>query len=374
MDDKFQLRDVFNPPLVNRLAQNIQQTWPEFEASAFSADINSRLGPLSFGDRNALIRDKLHKYLPPHFPDAAQILIDALEPEPDVDDLTGFDGFIIMPQCDFVAKYGLGYFEVSMKALYEMTKRFTAEGAIRPFLQKYPKETLQKLEEWSRDESALARRLASEGSRSRLPLAPRLPQFIEDPTPVLKLLDALKEDPALVVRRSVANNLNDIAKDNPQAVVDTLRTWQKINTDEMRWLIQHASRTLIKQGNKDALALLGYPAHPAITVENLMLEQPLINLGETLVFSFNIHSQAGKAQNLMIDYVIHFMKANGKPAPKVFKLSKKKIKAGETLTISRRHAIKPISTRKYYSGRHRLDIQINGEILAGADFELVILE
>jgi 3-methyladenine DNA glycosylase AlkC len=370
MQEDFQLRDVFNPTIVNKLAQDIQQTWPEFDAAGFTTDINSHLERLNFGARSNLIRDKLGEYLPPDFPEAAQILIDSLEPEPMVEELTGFDGFIIMPQCDFVAKFGLEHFDVSMRALYEMTKRFTAEGAIRPFLQKYPAQTLKFLEQLAHDPSPLARRLASEGTRSRLPLAPRLPQFIKDPRPVLKLLDKLRADPTLLVRRSVANNLNDIAKDNPDVVVEILREWQKSQNKDTQWLINHASRTLVKQGHREALALLGYPPNPTITVQNLTLRSSHVSLGETLSFSFEIGSDANEAQNLMIDYVIHHMKANGKLAPKVFKLSSKKLKAGETLRLSKNHSFRRITTRVYYPGQHKIGIQINGQVLAEAEFEL----
>lgn len=372
MAEEFQLRDVFNPTVVNKLAQDIHATWPQFDVDGFTTDINTKLESLSFGDRNALIRDKLREYLPKHFPNAAQILIDSLGPEPAEAELTGYDGFTIMSQCDFVAKYGLDYFDISMKALYEMTKRFTAEGAIRAFIQKYPEKTMKQLEEWTNDENPLARRLASEGTRPRLPLAQRLPQFIEDPRPVLKLLDNLKEDATLLVRRSVANNLNDIAKDNPELVVETLQKWQKINDEGTQWLIKHASRTLVKQGNKDALALLGYSLNPAITIQNLTIENAVINLGEELIFHFEIQSNTNKTQNLMIDYIIHHMKANGKLAPKVFNLAKKRLKAGELLQLSKKHAIKPISTRKYYAGKHLLEIQINGDVWPGQEFTLWI--
>jgi 3-methyladenine DNA glycosylase AlkC len=370
MKEQFQLREVFNPQVVNQLAHDIRRVWPEFQAEVFAQDINNRLEALNFGMRNALIRDKLHEYLPDTFPRAVQILIEALGPEMNGQELTGLDGFIIMPQCDFVARYGLDHYDVSLQALYEMTKRFTAEGAIRPFLKHYPEQTLNLLERWAYDENCHVRRLVSEGTRPRLPLAPRLPQFIADPRPVLKLLDHLKTDPVLLVRRSVANNLNDIAKDNPDLVVETLRAWQKLDDPGTHWIIGHASRTLIKQGNPGALTLLGYPPDSAVTVSHLHLEHPLIRLGGTLPFSFEVCSHADQPQALMIDYVVHHMKANGRLAPKVFKLTKKKLNPGETLTLSHKHAIKPISTRKYYSGKHLLEIQINGAILARAEFEL----
>jgi 3-methyladenine DNA glycosylase AlkC len=370
MQEGFQLRDVFNPAGVNKLAAAIHQTWPEFDAAGFSADINAQLAPLNFGARNNLIRDKLWDYLPKHFPTAGQILIDSLGPELMVEELTGFDGFMVMPQCDFVAKYGLEYYDLSMKALYEMTKRFTAEGAIRPFIEKYTDQTLTLLQTWAHDLNCHVRRLVSEGTRPRLPLAPRLSQFVKDPRPVLKLLENLKADPILLVRRSVANNLNDIAKDNPDLVVATLCEWQKSPDPGTQWIIGHASRTLVKQGHPEALALLGYPAGPALQVQNLKLEKPVVHLGEHLNFSFDIRSEADQLQNLMIDYVVYFMKANGKQAPKVFKMAKKRLKPGETLSLAKKHPFKPISTRVYYPGEHRLGIQINGQVLAEAEFRL----
>jgi 3-methyladenine DNA glycosylase AlkC len=370
MKQGFQLRDVFNPAVVNQLAQNITNTWPEFDSISFSMSINTQLGPLNFGDRNKLIRDTLWEYLPKDYPQAVQILVNSLGPEIPQCEVTGFDAFVVMSQNDFVAKYGLDYFDVSMQALYEMTKRFTAEGAIRAFIQKYPDQTLKLLTQWAGDKNCHVRRLVSEGTRPRLPLAPRLPQFIKDPRPVLKLLDQLKADPKLMVRRSVANNLNDIAKDNPDLVVETLMAWQKAKDKGTQWLIGHASRTLVKQGHKEALMLLGYSPNIALNLIGLQLNKTTIPMGEDLIFEFEVRSNSDEPQNLMIDYVIHHMKANGKLRPKVFKLAKKKLKASETLRLSKKHSFRAINTRKYYAGQHLLEIQINGKVWSQVRFEL----
>jgi 3-methyladenine DNA glycosylase AlkC len=257
-----------------------------------------------------------------------------------------------------------------MNALYEMTRRFTAEGAIRAFIQRYPDKTLVRLAIWAGDQNCHVRRLVSEGTRPRLPLAPRLPDFVEDPRPVIALLDTLKSDPELMVRRSVANNLNDIAKDNPALVVETLKSWQKIDDPGTAWIIRHASRTLVKQGNKDVLGLLGYPPGVAIKVSGVELSGSHIPIGDDLTFKICIQSNADAAQNLMVDYIVHHMKANGKLAPKVFKLAKKKLSGRETLQLSKKHSFRPLSTRKYYPGEHLLEIQINGKIYAQAAFSL----
>ncbi len=374
MAEKFQFRDVFNPALVDELADSIHRAWPDFERDDFVNAIAPHLPELSFGDRSSLIADSLRRFLPDDHPDgyktAVSILIAALPPEPTSDSLSGFDGFIIMPQCLFVSRYGLDEFDISINALYEMTKRFTAEGDIRPFLQKYPARTMAFLHKLTQDSSPFARRLASEGTRPRLPLSSRLPAFQKDPTPVIELLEKLKEDPNLMVRRSVANNLNDIAKDNPDVVAKTLERWQKVNTPEMDWLIAHSLRTMLKQGHHGALRLMGYDPDVQVVVSGLKLNSDEIRVGEGLTFSFKVTSGEKRPSSLMIDYAIHYMKANGRQKPKVFKAAKKNIAPGETIVIEKTRSFKKINTRPFYPGQHTIEIQINGRWVARADFML----
>jgi 3-methyladenine DNA glycosylase AlkC len=370
MQQGFQLRDVFNPAAVEQLAEAIRRTWPAFDHISFAATINAELEALSFGGRSNLIRETLRTYLPSDFPKAVQILLDSLGPPIPHCEISGFDGFIVMPQNDFVAKYGLDYFDISMRALYEMTQRFTAEGAIRAFLQHYPDQTLAVLRQWATDPNCHVRRLVSEGTRPRLPLAPRLRHFVRDPRPVLALLEQLKADPEFMVRRSVANNLNDIAKDHPDLVVETLTAWRKENHPGTHWIIGHAARTLLKQGHADALALLEYPPAVGLNLSALRLSQTTVRMGDDLVFAFEIQSSAAAPQNLMIDYVIHHVKANGTLAPKVFKLAKKRLVPNQSLHLSRKHSFRAKTTRAYYPGQHVLEIQINGTIYARHAFEL----
>jgi 3-methyladenine DNA glycosylase AlkC len=370
MEQNFQVRDVFNEKVVYQIAASLADVWHEFDAKGFSQAINSQLRPLSFSDRAALIRDTLWEYLPKDYPRALAIILNALPLEIPNCEVTGLNGFIVMPQNDFVAKYGLHHYDLSMQALYQMTKRFTAEGAIRAFILKYPEKTLAILAEWAEDENCHVRRLVSEGTRPRLPWAIQLKPFMEDPRPVLNLLEKLKTDPALMVRRSVANNLNDIAKDNPDQVVKTLRRWSKIDDEGTQWLIRHAARTLVKQGNKEALAILGYDSEVGVTVSKLELDKTTVKMGGELNFSFEIKSKSRQTQRLVIDYIIHHRKANGKLTPKVFKLTKKDLAAGESFQISKKHSFRPISTRKYYPGTHALELQINGALFEKVNFEL----
>jgi 3-methyladenine DNA glycosylase AlkC len=370
MEQNFQVRDVFNEKVVNQLARDLASVWQEFDAKGFSQGINSQLRALSFSERAALIRDTLWQHLPKEFSRALEIILNALPPEIPSCEINGFDAFIVMPQSDFVAKYGLDHYDLSMQALYQMTRRFTAEGAIRAFILKYPEKTLGILSEWAEDENCHVRRLVSEGTRPRLPWAIQLKPFIEDPRPVLKLLEKLKSDPELMVRRSVANNLNDLAKDNPDQVVKTLRRWSKMDNEGTQWLIRHAARTLVKQGNKEVLAILGYDSKVEIIVSRLQLDTPTVKMGGELNFSFEIKSTSKQAQRLVIDYIIHHVKANGALTPKVFKLANKALNAGETVRISKQHSFRPISTRKYYLGTHALEIQVNGTIFGRVNFEL----
>ena len=172
------------------------------------------------------------------------------------------------------------------------------------------------------------------------------------------------------MRKSVANNLNDISKDNPDVVLELLRGWQPDATDQVRWITGHALRTLVKQGHPGALDLLGYPGDPAIAVRNLSVEPQSIQIGDQVTLSFEIESLAGDPMNLMIDYVVYHMRANGRRTPKVFKLTKRVIRPGEVLRIERKHSFAPVTTRRYYPGEQAIEPKINGKLFGRAGFAL----
>ncbi|MCJ7735313.1 MAG: hypothetical protein MUP11_12295, partial [Anaerolineales bacterium] len=202
--------------------------------------------------------------------------------------------------------------------------------------------------------------LASEGCRPRLPWGLRLRELVVDPSPILPILEKLKNDPREEIRRSVANNLNDISKDHPDLVVEILSSWQDQDDSDRCRLIKHALRTLLKAGHPGAMSLIGFSSTPEIRVENIRLEPREILLGEEVIFSFEILSTSQEEQQLMVDYVVHFLKASGTHTPKVFKLSQKTLKPGERIKITRKHGIKPITTRKYYPGVQIFQPQVNG--------------
>jgi 3-methyladenine DNA glycosylase AlkC len=279
-------------------------------------------------------------------------------------------GFAAWPVIDFVGKHGLSHPRESLDALRRLTPLFSAEFAIRPFLVHHEALTMTRLRKWTRDGDEHVRRLVSEGTRPRLPWGERLAKLQRDPTPVLRLLERLKDDRAEYVRRSVANNLNDISKDHPQVVVDVARSWSRGASDERRRIIRHATRTLVKSGHPGALAVLGFDPRARVSVADLSVTPKRLTLGGSLAIRFVLRSRARTAQPLVVDYAVHHVKKSGERKAKVFKLKVLELGAGDRVTIEKRHAIRQISTRQYHSGRHAVDILVNGRACARAEFDL----
>lgn len=365
------LKDMIDLPLARQLAERIEAVYPQFAREKFVAAVDAELHSLELKPRFGLFADKLRAHLPGAYPDALKLLLAILD-----DDRHKFEpiedpGFRLLPIPTFVERYGLEHPRQSLDAMYIITRHSSCESAIRPFITRYPEQTMTQLRAWARDSNEHVRRLVSEGSRPRLPWSPQLTQFIADPAPALALLEFLKDDSSLYVRRSVANHLNDISKDHPQIVLDTMQAWRAGAGEERLWLINHALRSLIKMGDPGALAILGY-GEPSVALSDLKLSPQRLVFGEELCFSFRLRSISDATQQLMIDYLMHFVKANGKRAPKVFKLKKATLRPGDSLSLSKTHAIRPISTRRYYAGLQRLEIQVNGRIVGGANYELVM--
>jgi hypothetical protein len=197
-----------------------------------------------------------------------------------------------------------------------------------------------------------------------------LPALKADPTPVLPILERLKQDESEYVRRSVSNNLNDIAKDNPQFVIDVLRRWQALATPEIAWMVRHGLRTLLKKGHPEALALLGYDGGASFEVHHLAVRPAAIPMGGAITFSFDILACGDDPQQVMVDYVIHLVRANGQRTAKVFKLAKKELAPGARITLTRRHSFRAVTTRRYYPGVHALEVQVNGQRFGPVEFEV----
>lgn len=364
------LKNQYGPEIPHRIADMIAAVSPEFRRQAFLDHVLPDYDKLELMPRGWHMADGLFHALPDDYPAAIDILLASLPPakpaisqtSPTQDREGGsLAPFLFMPHTFFVARYGLADVESSMRAQYELTQRFTAEFSIRPFLQKHPQATLKQLQEWINDPSEHVRRLVSEGTRPRLPWASRLPDFQRDPTPVLALLEQLKDDPSLYVRRSVANNLNDIGKDHPDLLLSTAERWHQGAAGERQWVIRHALRNAIKAGEPRALALFGFSATEDIEVTQAELTPQHLHIGDTTVLSCVIRNASMSAQALMIDFQVHFVKANGSARAKVFKLSQTQLGAGDAITITKKISLAPLTTRKLYRGRHQVDLLINGQ-------------
>lgn len=371
MDEAQPFKHYYGVELAQRLAADIQPAYPAFPAEQFITDVATGVEPLELKARVALISERLQAYLPADYLEALVILRATLGPEIVGEAGMFNEGYYVMPIAQFVESYGLEHFEVSMEMLYEITKRFSSEFAIRPYIERYPEETLTRLHAWTQDPNQHVRRLVSEGTRTRLPWASRLTEFVANPAPVLALLEKLKDDPSAYVRKSVANNLNDISKDHRDLVLETLTRWKVDASDHRRWVIRHALRTLVKQGDTQALGLLDYAA-PEISIQRLELAPATIQLGDTFTLTLELHSTATESQNLIIDYLVHFVRARETTIPKVFKLTTTTLAPGGRVTLEKRHTLKPVTVRRYYTGEHRVEVQINGQIVGSTHFLLSV--
>ncbi len=270
---------------------------------------------------------------------------------------------------EFVALYGLDDFKRSVKAMERITCLASFEFAVRPFIIRYEAAMLAQMLKWTSHKVALVRRLASEGSRPRLPWGIALPTLKKDPAAILPILDALKDDPEEFVRRSVANSLNDIAKDNPEITLGIARKWIGANAERDK-LLKHACRTLLKQGHAGALELFALQHHDAVTLDAFTVHTPKVPEAGALEFSFELHNSDGEARVIRLEYGMHYLRANGTHSRKVFKISERLYAPGEKITIRRKQTFKPITTRAYYAGEQKVSVIINGREYEPVSFEL----
>lgn len=369
-------KNAISPELVSLIAAHLGRQLPAFDVTRFTVPLLERLPSLELKQRVSLIADALHEILPSEAGKRFRIILAMLHPDeekranqPSTED--GLCGWGIWPLTEVVGKHGLRDFDASLDLLREMTKRGTSEFDVRPFLVHDQRRAIDIMATWVDDPNEHVRRLVSEGTRPRLPWGIRLNGLIQDPTLTLSLLHALRDDPSDYVRRSVANHLNDIAKDHAELVAELAHAWLKDASPKRVKLVHHACRTLIKQGHASTLGAFGFKP-PKIRKPELQISQPEVKFGKGVDFEVVLQSTINREQRLMLDYVIQFRKANGSLRPKVFKWTTITLQPNERRELRRHHPIKSITTRRYYPGKHAVSLRINGHDFEQADFNLTM--
>jgi 3-methyladenine DNA glycosylase AlkC len=355
-----QLKDWFDAARYRAIAQDLAALAPHFDRQKFLALTLGGLAARSLMERLRQCAIAIDAALPGTFREKLAVLR-PLAP-------TIQHGFVAIVLCDFVAREGLDDFDASLDALRFFTRFGSAEFAVRPFLIRDQARTLTVMATWARDPDEHVRRLASEGCRPRLPWGQRLPALVRDPAPLAPILGALKDDASLYVRKSVANNLNDITKDHPDWVLARVESWDR-SSPHIAWIAKRALRTLIKRGDARALALFGAGAKAAVRA-TLAIKPARLKLGESLTLTATITSTTPRAQRLVVDYVVHYARANGKTSAKVFKWSEFALAPRATAALTKRQTIRDFSTRRHFAGKHVVELQINGRRVARAAFQL----
>lgn len=371
------LKYLLNDTVPPRIAAMVRRAWRPFDTQAFLRQIEPGYESLELMARGQRIAQALQAHLPQDVPRALGVLVDSMDPpmgldaagEPDAGDRP-YSAFLYLPHSMYIGAQGLAHFEAAMAAQHALTRRFTAEFCIRPYLLHRQGDTLARLRDWAQDDNAHVRRLVSEGTRPRLPWAPRLPAFQANPQLALPLLGALKDDPSSYVRRSVANHLGDIAKDHPDLAVGTARTWLQGAPAPREALVRHGLRFLIKRGDAGALDALSVGHAVALDVRAARVVPERARIGDKVRIEAELHNPTSQAQRVLADLKVHYVKAHGGAAPKVFKLQTLDIPPGATVAVGKTLSLQQMTTRTHYPGAHQVELMLNGRPQPLGNFQL----
>lgn len=367
------LKNRFGVEVIDRIAAMLSATAPGLDWPAFTRAARLGFDELELMDRARHIARALAATLPTDFRQAAPLLVGAFGPAHHTEKHDGMDGFLYLPFSLYIAEHGLGYFDEGMRANHELTQRFTAEFSIRPFIERYPQRSLVLLEQWVDDPNVHVRRLVSEGTRPRLPWAGRLRVFDDQPDVMIRLLTRLRDDPHEYVRRSVANHLNDIGKACPDLLIETCAQWMVDAPEPRQRLIRHALRSLVKAGDTRAIRILGFDSQQSewVTVKRVRVAPAKARIGGVVVIGFGLHNASDKAVGAIVDLRVHYVKADGSRAPKVFKLSAPQLPADGAVGLTHRLSLRQMTTRRHYPGRHLLELLVNGRTISLGSFVIL---
>lgn len=357
------LKNQFDRSLVELLAERFLAVHPDFDAPRFTDTLVDAFAALELKDRINLVADELRVALPDDFATALEMVV-AVSSAEDI------EGFTAWPLCSFVERHGLTDPPASLAAMEALTQKFSCEFAVRPFLEHHLDLTLASLRRWTSSDDETVRRLPSEGTRPHLPWGPKVQALLDDPEIGIGLLESLRHDPSETVRRSVANHLNDIARNHPDRVVEICEAWSSDPAIEPT-MIRHALRSLVKKGDPGALAVLGFTTSPQVEIASFTIDPSSISLGDSITLAASLTSAAAVDQRLVIDFVIHHIGASGSTTPKVFKWTTVDLPAGESVDVTKRRKIATASTRRYHAGVHRVELQVAGQVMAERAFDLL---
>ncbi len=356
-----QLKYMYNSDTLSELAGFIKLYYKKFDVQEFLSNFKTKSWKeAELKARVRIITVSLYENLPNDYEKALNILIPASF------HIKWHYFGIFFP--DYVECYGLNHWKLSMKALQEFTQSSSGEFAIRPFIELDQDRAFRELIKWSKNKNHHIRRLSSEGCRPRIPWGSKLQSLVIDPSPIIPILENLKNDPELYVRKSVANNLNDISKDNPELVLRITSKWHG-KGEHTDWIVKHGLRTLLKKGDKTALQIFGHESAKGLKVNKLSLSNKTIKIGDKLEFSFELENTNRRSKNVRLEYVLYYAKKNKINSKKVFQIGKLDLPPGKQL-IKKSQSFKDFSTRKHFAGEHKIGILVNGEELDVALFRL----
>lgn len=356
----------YNYDSIHQLALNMKTVYHSFQVDDFVEDImDDTWNELELKARMRQITINMGKYLPTDYEQALGIIDQVVGGFP-----AGLNDNALIYFPDFIEVYGQDEcnWDLSMAAIERYTLSSTAEFVVRPFIMRNEERMMAQMAIWARHDNEHVRRLASEGCRPALPWGQALVSFKKDPMPVLHILEQLKADPSLYVRKSVANNLNDISKTHPELIAKVAEEWYGKN-EHTDWIVKHGCRTLLKKGNKNVLGTFGFSDSDCVKVDGFTLSASSISIGEDIRFSFALSGK--ETTKIRLEYEIDYVKANGKHSRKIFQISEILLKENQEKTYTKNHSFMDLSSRKHYPGTHLVTLIINGTKRGTLEFEVL---